>query len=81
LIAVADPAPSVLDFARAESIPAYAVYRELLEKETLDGVIVAVPNAEHVPVALACIERGIAILVEKPVADLVEGRARDVQNS
>lgn len=54
LIAVADPTPSALDFARAESIPAYADYREMLENETLDGVIVAVPNAEHVPVALAC---------------------------
>jgi predicted dehydrogenase len=72
LIAVADPTPSALDFARAESIPAYADYREMLENETLDGVIVAVPNAEHVPVALACIEQGIAVLVEKPVADLVE---------
>ena len=72
LIAVADPTPSALDFARPESIPAYADYREMLENETLDGVVVAVPNAEHVPVALACIERGIAVLVEKPVADLVE---------
>jgi predicted dehydrogenase len=72
LIAVADPAPSVVDFARAESIPAYTDYREMLENETLDGAIVAVPNAEHVPAALACIERGIAVLVEKPVADLVE---------
>jgi predicted dehydrogenase len=72
LIAVADPAPSALAFARAERVPAYADHREMLERETLDGVIVAVPNAEHVPVALACIERGIAILVEKPVADSVE---------
>ena len=72
LIAVADPTPSAVGLARAESIPAYTDYREMLENETLDGVIVAVPNAEHVPVALACIERGIAVLVEKPVADLVE---------
>jgi predicted dehydrogenase len=49
LIAVADPTPSALDFARAASIPAYADYREMLENETLDGVIVAVPNAEHIP--------------------------------
>src|SRR5258706_16462715 len=64
LIAVADPTPSAVDFARAESIPAYTDYREMLENETLDGTVV--------PVALACIERGIAVLVEKPVADLVE---------
>src|SRR6266481_3634465 len=79
LIAVADPTPSAVDFARAESIPAYTDYREMLENETLDGTVVAVPNAEHVPVALACIERGIAVLVEKPVADLVEPRARCVK--
>ncbi|WP_315837468.1 Gfo/Idh/MocA family oxidoreductase [Bradyrhizobium prioriisuperbiae] len=72
LIAVADPTPSALDFARSEDIPAYADYCEMLENETLDGVIVAVPNAQHVPVALACIERNIAVLVEKPVADSVE---------
>ena len=78
LIAVADRTPSALDFARAESIPAYADYREMLENETLDGAIVAVPNAEHVPVALACIERGIAILVEKHGGRLGRGRARDV---
>lgn len=72
LVAVADPTPSALDFARAEGIPAYTDYRDMLEKEALDGVIVAVPNAQHVPVSLACIERGIAVLVEKPVADVVE---------
>ena len=75
LTAIADPTPAALDFARAEGVPAYADYRDMLEHEALDGVIVAVPNAEHVPVALACIERDIAVLVEKPVADLVEEMA------
>src|SRR5260221_7167051 len=76
LIAVADPTPAALDFARAESIPAYTDYREMLENETLDGTVVAVPNAEHVPVALACIERGIAVLVESrwPIWSRPRGR-------
>jgi predicted dehydrogenase len=72
LVAVADPTASALEFAHAAGVPAYANYREMLEQESLDGVVVAVPNAEHVPVALACIGRGIAVLVEKPVADVVE---------
>jgi len=71
LVAVADPTPAALDFARAGNVPAYADYREMLAQEKLDGVIVAVPNAEHVPVALACIEQGIAVLVEKPISDSV----------
>lgn len=72
LVAISDPTPSALEFARAENVPAYADYRDMLEKEKLDGVVVAVPNAQHVPVSLACIERGIPVLVEKPVADEVE---------
>jgi predicted dehydrogenase len=71
LVAVADPTPAALDFGRAGNVPAYADYREMLARENLDGVIVAVPNAEHVPVALDCIERDIAVLVEKPVSDSV----------
>jgi len=71
LVAVADPTPAALDFARAENVPAYADYREMLAREKLDGVIVAVPNADHVPVALDCIEQNIAVLVEKPISDCV----------
>lgn len=72
LAAIADPTDQVLAFARGAGVPAYADYRDMLKNETLDGVVVAVPNAEHVPVALACIERNIAVLVEKPVADTIE---------
>jgi predicted dehydrogenase len=33
-----------------------------------DGIVLATPNALHVPQALACIEAGLPCLVEKPVA-------------
>ena len=49
----------------------YADYRELLQRERPDGVIIATPNAQHVPVGLECVERRIPMLVEKPVADTV----------
>ncbi len=86
LVAVADPTPAALNFAQGGNVPAYADYREMLAQEKLDGVIVAVPNAEHVPVTLDCIERGIAVLVEKPISDSVPAalemcgvaKARDV---
>lgn len=45
----------------------YADYRAMLENEELDGVIVASPDDLHYEHTLACLERGIHVLVEKPI--------------
>ena len=63
LAAVADPA--------WQGEKRYADYEEMLERAKPDGVIIATPNALHVPAGLACVRRGIPILVEKPIADSV----------
>lgn len=63
LVAVADPAYS--------GEKGFADYREMLDKAKPDGVIIATPNALHVPVGLACVERRVPMLVEKPIADTV----------
>ena len=63
LAGVADPA--------YQGEKAYADYREMLEREKPDGVIIATPNALHVPAGLACVERRVPMLVEKPIAETV----------
>lgn len=69
LCAVAD-----YDAARASSVGArfgakpYTDFCEMLDREQLDAVTVAVPTREHLPVSLQVIERGVALLVEKPLA-------------
>lgn len=45
----------------------YADYNELLANEELDGVIVATPDDLHHEHTLACLERGLPVLVEKPI--------------
>jgi predicted dehydrogenase len=45
----------------------YADYKELLNNEALDGVIVATPDDLHHEHTLACLERGLPVLVEKPI--------------
>lgn len=40
--------------------------------EQLDGVIIASPNHTHAPLALQCLNSGIAVLIEKPLAISVE---------
>lgn len=72
LTAVADPAPeraSAHDAAEAEpDCPRYADAVAMLNAERLDAVIIANPNGLHVDTAIACLEAGVAVLVEKPVA-------------
>jgi predicted dehydrogenase len=63
-----DPARAK-EFASRWKIPrCYADPRQLLAAETLDGVSVVTPDAAHAAVSLAAIERGLAVLCEKPLA-------------
>jgi UDP-N-acetylglucosamine 3-dehydrogenase len=54
---------------------AYTDYREMLAREDLDLVSVAVPTRHHYTVAAEVIDHGVALLIEKPIAATVaEGR-------
>jgi len=45
----------------------YADYKEMLLSEQLDGVLVLSPDEVHYEHAMACMEKGIHVLVEKPI--------------
>ncbi|MCD6363728.1 MAG: Gfo/Idh/MocA family oxidoreductase [Synergistetes bacterium] len=56
------------EIARRYSCSAYKDYRDMLEKEEIDAVSVAVPTTSHYQIARDCLSRGINVLVEKPIA-------------
>ena len=68
-MAIADLRPEVLHRAAGHYSIAttYTDYRELLDRHELDGVVVAVWHAAHYEVARAVLERGLHLLLEKPM--------------
>jgi predicted dehydrogenase len=78
LVAVSDT-----DTRRAGALRTWDDYTTMLEEVRPDAVSVCVPTRAHFDVALACIDRGIATLVEKPLAATIEEgeRLRDAASS
>jgi predicted dehydrogenase len=57
---------------RELDIPAtYTDWRAMLANETLDAVVVSTPHNQHVEPTLAALERGLHVLLEKPLATSV----------
>lgn len=73
LSGIVDTAPGAAEIARQAGVPLHRTLGDLFGAGRPDGVIIATPNAVHVEHALECIRVGVAVLVEKPVADTVEG--------
>jgi predicted dehydrogenase len=73
LAAIVDPMPGAAAIALEAGVPHHASLDALFASagSRPDGVIIATPNALHAEQALACIEAGVAALVEKPLAHTV----------
>ncbi len=81
LVGLSDPSPEAQALAQTLGVPHFTDAEPMLDAVKPDGVIIASPNALHVPAALACIARGIASLVEKPVADNLSAALRLVDEA
>ena len=56
------------------TIPAvYTDYREMIEKEQLDGVVITTPDFLHEEQACFALEHKVAVYLEKPIAISIEG--------
>ena len=56
-------------FARFPKLPKYKDFRRMLDKENknIDAVTIAVPDHMHAIMALACMQRGKGVYLEKPL--------------
>ena len=69
LAAVADTNPERLEWVRenfGEDVKCFSAAEEMLDSGLIDACIVAVPHYDHTKYAIACMRRGIHVMVEKP---------------
>jgi UDP-N-acetylglucosamine 3-dehydrogenase len=72
LVAVADPNLATEELASANGAKHYTDYNVMLDTEKPDAVSVAVPTFLHAEVGAAVMNRGIHVMLEKPIASTVE---------
>ena len=73
IVALCDVDESRLEESAADfsSSATYADYRQMLEEEKLDAVIVSTPDHTHAPAAIAAMQAGLHVYCEKPLAHSV----------
>ncbi len=76
LHAIVDPAAPAQDLAARLGVPWFSQLSDCLASDPPDGVIVASPNTLHLDHGTACLNAGLPVLIEKPLAETAAaGRA------
>ena len=74
LVAISDPLPEMLESAReATGAKGYDEPEAMLANDDLDAVVIASPTTTHLDLGLAAVGRGVAALIEKPLAATPSG--------
>ncbi|MCJ8329328.1 MAG: Gfo/Idh/MocA family oxidoreductase [Lentisphaeria bacterium] len=69
LAAVCDLSQETADTrAKEYDCTPFTSFEEMLDSGLVDSILIAVPHFFHTPIAIAALEKGIHVLVEKPIA-------------
>ncbi|SHJ12710.1 Predicted dehydrogenase [Tangfeifania diversioriginum] len=67
MVAVCDASSLVLNaFKKYSQVKTYSDYKEMMNKEPLDFVLIATPTRFHYPMVKLALERGLHVFCEKP---------------
>lgn len=69
------------NISEENGIPYYLNYKEMCDKEEIDAVVINLPHFLHCEVSVYCLEKGIHVLCEKPMANTVEECERMISAS
>lgn len=78
LCGIADPSPAAAELAERHGVAHFSDPADCLASARPDGVVIATPNHLHADHAVMCLEQGVPVLLEKPVADTLENADRIV---
>ncbi|HEY4736663.1 MAG TPA: Gfo/Idh/MocA family oxidoreductase [Xanthobacteraceae bacterium] len=73
LASIIDPTSAARELAQSLNVAWYPLFQEIAPEDRPDGIIVATPNQMHVANGMECIEAGLPVLIEKPIADDLVG--------
>lgn len=79
LAAVVDHNPGLRHYARSllgAEIPLYASLPEAIDRSRIDAAFLCTPAFTHYPLAKVCVERGVHVFCEKPLAHTLEDAQR-----
>ncbi len=77
LVAITEPSEeqrqrTLERFPQLQGVPFYSDHREMLEKESLDGVLIVSPHTLHFQQAMDALDKGLHVMIEKPMVCTVE---------
>jgi predicted dehydrogenase len=68
LVAIVDPSDVARELATSIGVRYFTDIESLLEKESVDAVVIATPTVHHLQPTLKALDAGVHVLVEKPIA-------------
>ncbi len=81
VVAMADRVPDIRRAAREAGLHAYGDPLDMIARERLDVVSICTPPVSHAQVAIACLERGLEVVCEKPLALGIDDALRMLRTS